>query len=248
MPQMNDQKARFQAAADKYVAKTQLEKDVIGIVVSGSFVHAELGPNSDIDIYVITDPSNSERERGNTWIHGVEIEYFKNPPQQIRAYFRNEKSPHTAHILANGLVVFQSSTEVEKLIQEAKIIMAQAAPELKSFQIELLKYGLDDLLKDYADCIALGENTAGVLIKQQIINHCIDSFCQVHRIYRDKNKRLIKQLAIIEPAFAQLTETVLLSNWDDREGVKAIADRAAAVLGGHRSKEWVLRSKLDLEG
>ncbi|MEM6346649.1 MAG: nucleotidyltransferase domain-containing protein [Bacteroidota bacterium] len=246
MPQMNDQKARFQAAADEYVAKTQLEKDVIGIVVSGSFVHAELGPNSDIDIYVITDPSNTERERGNIWIHGVEIEYFKNPPQQIRAYFRKEKSPHTAHILANGLVAFQSSTEVEKLIQEAKAIMAQKAPALKSFQIELLKYGLDDLLKDYADSYAIEDYFAAMQIKHQIINHCIDAFCQIHRIYRTKSKRLMAQLFEIDSTFGLMIVQLSLSDWEDKKGIEKVGTYTANLLGGPRTKEWVLRSKLDL--
>ncbi|MEL7530221.1 MAG: nucleotidyltransferase domain-containing protein [Bacteroidota bacterium] len=243
---MNDRRAQFQAAADEYVAKAQLETDVIGIVVSGSFAHGKLDPNSDIDIFVITDPSNTERERGNTWINGIEIEYFKNPPQQIRAYFRQEKSPHTAHILAKGQVVYERSTEVEKLIQEAKAIIDAPAPALKDFQKELLKYHLDDLIKDYADCNAVEDYFAAMLIKHQVVNHCIDTFCQLHQIYRTKNKRLMGQLFELDATFGLMIVQLGLSDWDDKDGLERVAAYTANLLGGARSKEWTLKSKLDL--
>ncbi|MFK7925864.1 MAG: nucleotidyltransferase domain-containing protein [Bacteroidia bacterium] len=243
---MNDQIARFQAAADEYVARTKTKADVLGIVVSGSFAHAQIDPHSDIDIFVITDPSSTERERGNTWINGVEIEYFKNPPQQVRSYFRKEKSPHTAHILANGKVVFSRSTEVEKLIKEAKAILATPLTVLKPFQIELLKYHLDDLLKDQADCIHNADRFAGELIKFQIINRCIDTFCQVKRVNRTKDKRLESQLAEIDAGFAHAIKRLTLAEWNDANALAEVAAKMEEILGGKRTDEWVLRSSLDI--
>lgn len=243
---MNDLKARFQAAADQYVAKTREEADVIGIVVSGSFVHSRLDPNSDIDIYVIMDPSNTERERGNTWINGVEIEYFKNPPQQIQAYFRKEKSPHTAHILANGQLVYKGSTVVETIIKEAKEVLANSRPALKEFQIELLKYHLDDLYKDLADCIYHQDPFASKLIKFEIINRCIEAFCQVHRIHATKRKRLIEQLDRVDPEFSNLLQDYTQADWDKNLALDALIAKMAKILGGKRNKEWRLRSSLDL--
>lgn len=243
---MNDQKVRFQTAADEYVASTKTEADVLGIIVSGSFAHGQIDPHSDIDIFVITDPSNTERERGNTWINGVEIEYFKNPPQQVRSYFRKEESPHTAHILAHGKLVFSRSTEVGKLIEEAKAILATPLAILKPFQVELLKYHLDDLLKDHADCIYNGDRFAAEMIKFQILNRCIDTFCQVKRMHRTKDKQLETQLAETDAIFASAIKRLTFAGWDDLAALLAVTTKIEAILGGKRTDEWGLRSKLDL--
>ena len=78
-------KQKFQEACNQFCALEQQKEEVIGIIVSGSFIHSTIDLYSDIDVYVILDPSCAYRERGNTWIKGVEIEYFQNPPEQIRA-------------------------------------------------------------------------------------------------------------------------------------------------------------------
>ncbi len=80
---------KFQKALDKFVEKTKGNKNVVGILVTGSFVHSVLHKNSDLDVFVITKDSVI-RERGNTWIDGVEVEYFMNPIKQIEYYFKEE--------------------------------------------------------------------------------------------------------------------------------------------------------------
>ena len=94
---------KYIAASKVYVEKEKLNEDVIGVIISGSMKYSTIDKNSDIDIHIILDPKCEYRERGNLWIKGIEIEYFKNPPAQIRSYFNKEKkSPHTAHMLAFG--------------------------------------------------------------------------------------------------------------------------------------------------
>ncbi|MEL6802575.1 MAG: hypothetical protein AAFO91_02180 [Bacteroidota bacterium] len=243
---MTKREKAFREAAHKYIKRMEGDPDVIGIILSGSLVHAEIAPNSDVDIYVITDPYCLERERGNTWIDGVEIEYFMNPPQQIRAYFVKEKSPHTAHILANGEVVFSRSDEVQKLIEEAKAVLAEAPPAPSAVQIELFKYHFDDLCKDYADCLLREDAFATTWLKSEIARHAMLVFCQVHRIHHDKVKRLEGQLRLIDPAFADMLKDFVLSDWQAEGPLKVLRQKMSLLLGGERKREWVLRSDLDL--
>lgn len=90
---------------------------------------------------------------------GIEIEYFQNLPEQIRAEMRQERQdahqnnnnpPITSHIMAHGEVRYQRSPFVAKLVKEAKVIWAQASSpaQLKPVQVELLKYNLNDIWKD----------------------------------------------------------------------------------------------------
>ena len=241
---MKNQLEQFKKASDIYIERTQQEADVIGIIVSGSFVHGTLDKNSDIDIYVVLDANCTYRERGNTWINGVEIEYFKNPPQQIRQYFKAEKSPHTADMIAKGNVVYSNHPVIDELRQEASSIINTPLKPIPKVVVELGKYMLDDMYKDLEDAQISQDQMAIALIQSQIINYSIDLFCKIHRIRRTKHKRLFTQLTDANLVFAQVVKQALSApNIDTLQHLRQAIEEE---LGGSRPKEWRLRSSLDL--
>jgi len=69
---------KHEVALKKFVDKQKKNPNVIGMVISGSFVHYKPDKNSDLDVFVVLKDSEY-REKGNTWINGVEVEYFINP-------------------------------------------------------------------------------------------------------------------------------------------------------------------------
>lgn len=242
----NHQLQRFQVAAERFVAQMSGQAEVIGIILSGSFVHDTMDPNSDLDVFLVLDPSCNYRERGNTWINGVEVEYFMNPPAQIRAYMRTEVSPHTAHMLARGVVAYQCAEVVEQLVSEAKEVLDRRPPELKAVPLELARYHLDDLLKDLEDSRHRQDQLAQTLLRNQLLDQGIDLFCKIHRIHRAKHKRLSAQLAAIDPGFPDLLRRVATDTGAAPGPTGELADYLAGLLGGKRGKEWKLRSGLDL--
>ncbi|MCB0628161.1 MAG: hypothetical protein R2824_04185 [Saprospiraceae bacterium] len=243
---MTPQQQQFLRAGEQYVAQTRQNKDVIGIIFTGSFIHGQLDANSDLDVFVILAPACNYRERGNTWINGVEVEYFMNPPQQIRGYMQQEKSPHTAHMLAHGRLVYCTTEVVVQLMQEAKTRLATPPPAMKQFEIELARYHLDDLFKDLEDALACDDQLAAGLLKTTLINTGIDLFCKRHRLYRDKHKRLYHQLAGVDPLFAQLLLQLIAHEQWHLEDILPLKKYITDLLGGERSREWKLRSALDL--
>jgi hypothetical protein len=240
------QQQQFLRAGEQFVAQTRQHEDVIGIILTGSFVHGQLDLRSDLDVFVILNPACNYRERGNTWIDGVEVEYFMNPPQQIRAYFHREKSPHTAHMLAHGKLAYCTSEVVVQLIEEARALMKEKPQPIQLFEIELAKYHIDDQFKDLEDCWAKADHFAGELLKTSIVNTAIDLFCKWHRLHRDKHKRLKAQLYPIDPIFPRLLETTLEAAYDHKETLLELKKYLTELLGGARSREWKLRSGLDL--
>ena len=235
---------KFQKASEEFIKKVEADKDIIGIVLTGSFIHGHLNSHSDLDIYLILHDSVNYRERGNTWVNDVEIEYFKNSPRQIRSYFKKEiTSPHTAHMLANGKVVLEKSSVVGEIVEEAKKILSLRPAPLKMFQLELLKYKFDDLFKDLADEMHDKNGVAFQLIKREITDEVIHLFCKIHQIRRQKNKRLTEQLAQIDPSFVEQLEKLFANKSDDLEELKRTIEK---LLGEWRPKEWKLRSDLDL--
>lgn len=244
---MEDLQKKYLEACKVFVDQEKIKDEVIGIIVAGSFIYSTLDKNSDIDIHVILDSECKYRERGNTWINGIEVEYFKNPPAQIRSYFEKEtKSPHTAHMLADGKIVYQNSEIIDDLIATAKSIMQQKPPELKPFEIELNRYFIDDIYKDLEDTIINQDVVAAKIIRHKIVDRCIEVFCKVYQIRREKDKRLRKQLEQLDPDFQKKTHLAIVEEWKETSAVQQLRNATENLLGGPRTKEWKLRSQLDL--
>ena len=243
-----NQKERYDQAVEKYLAQIVLDSTVIGIIVSGSYVHGEMGPHSDVDIYVITHPDTPERERGNTWIDGVEIEYFQNPPRQIRAYFQREKArPVTAHLLANGILRYDAHPEVKAILQEASIIVHAPPPQWSQVKMELTRYGLDDLRKDLLDCLEGEDWISGRLLAFQLIEACVEGYFASKQQWYEKKKRWRKRLIESDPVFAGLLETAIGTEVfrDQVQAVIRLTEHVEELIGGRRPREWRLRSSLD---
>lgn len=237
---------RYLSAAEVFVDQQKQNPDVIGLLIAGSAVYGRIDPNSDVDIYVILNADCQYRERGNTWIEGVEIEYFMNPVAQIRAYFRDEKSPHTADMLTHGKLMLNRSPEVTTLLQEARGLIEAGPKPLGEVGLAFGKYFIDDAWKDLQDVSARSDDFALSFIKHQFVNKAIDLFCDVHRLWRNKYKRLEPQLQAVDPEFVKLVKDAMAPASDPMPALEALKVKLESLLGGGRSKEWRMRSGLAL--
>ena len=82
------------------------------------------------------------------------IEYFVNPPKQIKKYFEEDYKdlrPHSMVQFLTGRIIFDKFDEIKKLKEEAKGWMNKEPNELKDFSLELMKYNLWDLLDNLSD-------------------------------------------------------------------------------------------------
>lgn len=246
---MNPRKEKFEHALQIYLNRVSPNPEIVGIIASGSFAHGQIDKHSDIDIYLILAPGITYRERGNTWVEGVEMEYFYNPPAQIRAYFKQEgDKPHTAHIFTHGRLVLHRDPIVDELIAEAKVIMGRNAQALKPVQMELAKYWLDDHRKDYWDCLDNGDELSARIIGGEIIEQCITYHFQLRQQFPTKKKRLLGFLQEDDPEFARILQKAIDGNCKnlDEKSLLILISHIETRLGGARGKEWVLRSELDL--
>lgn len=240
-------KEKFQKALDTYVDKTKRNKNVIAILITGSFIHSIPDKNSDLDVYVLMKEGKF-RERGNTWINGVEIEYFMNPIKQVEQYFIDETKkggPHTAHMFANSKILFKRGNEVDRLIKKANAIINKKRKSMDNTSKELAKYFLDDLEKDLEDTYLKRDPFSFNLVANDILNKTLDVFLQITRTYEEKHKRLYNYLNSKDKKFASLYKAALLENNTKKKYplliklIRYIENK----IDGKRSKEWKLRSK-----
>ena len=57
----------------EFIQDFTTDPNVVGIILTGSFVHKDPGPRSDLDIHIVLKKSNN-RKRGNIFINGHEME------------------------------------------------------------------------------------------------------------------------------------------------------------------------------
>ena len=236
---------KFQNALDEFVSRHNKNPNVIGIILSGSFIHSIPDKNSDLDISVILRESKT-RERGNTWINGIEIEYFMNPIEQVKEYFKTEvgdKAPTTAHMLANSVVLYEKGPYLRELIEEAKSIINRKRPKMSKFKIETEKYSLDDLEKDLEDTFLKKDKFAFQIVSNDILKRSLSVFFSHYRMAKEKSKRLHEQLEDIDKNFSSFFEKALFagSMAGKYKALLKLIRYDEKLLGGKRPKEWKLR-------
>lgn len=237
---------KFKEALEEFINKYKKDKNVIGIFLTGSFVHSKPDKNSDLDVFILLKKSNF-RERGNTWINDVEIEYFINPVKQVEQYFKEEGdgAPHTAHMFVNSKILYSKGSELSNLINKAKKIMNKKREPINEANKENAKYSIDDLEKDLEDVYLKKDNFSFNQIAINILNESLKTFLKLKRLNIEKPKRLQPYLESKDKEFAKLYAAVLIEKDIDKRYVETInlIRYLEKLLGGKRPKEWKLRGK-----
>ncbi len=141
-------------ALEKFLDEWRKKGFVEAALLTGSHAIGMETKYSDVDVYIILSEDVEWRERGNKIIDGVLIEYFANPPRQIKHYFKKEHaegSRCTARIVAIGKVLFDKSGITEKLKKEALKYMKKPFERPDGVWVEIAKYGLWDMLDSVKD-------------------------------------------------------------------------------------------------
>ncbi len=235
---------KYQQALDLFCKKYRNDKNVVGIFLTGSFVHSKPDKNSDLDVYILLEKSKF-RERGNTWIDGIEIEYFINPIKQVEYYLKNEKKKETAHMFSNSVILYEKGNHLRNLIKKAKKILSTPQKAMLSFQIENAKYQIDDLEKDLEDVYKKEDWFAFEIISNNILEEVLDTFLKIKMVRKEKPKRLLHYLESLDSKFAKIYSAALLEKDYNKKynATITLVRYVESMLGGKRSREWKLRGK-----
>ncbi len=244
-------KERFSAALAAFAELHSRNPRVVGILAAGSSLTGVPDKNSDIDVHVVLDRSPM-RERGTTWLHGVEVEYFINPVKQIREYFSQEAAGGglaTARMFSTGKIVYQregaAGRQMDRLVEEARRIMRRRGPKPDAHDVEMMRYTLDDLRKDLEDVYLRRDAFAFSLLAGELADAAVAAFYRMRRKPAEKTKRLREHLRRLDPEFERLlSEALLEKSLDLRfQALMRLAGYAERLLGGPRPKEWSLRTR-----
>jgi len=207
----------------------------IGIVVSGSIVRGEAGPTSDLDIVVVH--GEPWRQRVQRRFAGVPAELFVNPPERIRGYFVGEHArgrPHTAHMLATGVVLGDAAPILVDLIEEARASLAKPI-ELTPAQLESKRHGPVCTLDDARDMLAIDPALAYLMFATAVQDIAAFAFWQRAR-FQPRRKDLMRALQTIDPIAADHVRAFANARGDD--AARIAIDLANHVLGVDTFFEW----------
>lgn len=125
--------------------------DVVGVLACGSHVTGHPNKHSDLDVHLVLKDNVGYRERGNTIIEGLLIEYFANTKQQILSYFNNDYnsvSLMSQTQFATGLIIKDELGIVEQLKQHAICQIDKNFENLDTTPNSLELYSIWDSLDD----------------------------------------------------------------------------------------------------
>lgn len=149
----------WEIALNKFLDDWRDMDEVVGALVCGSFVTGNPTAHSDIDVVIVLREGNEWRERGNRIVDGLLIEYFANPPAQIRQYFKGDYADDRrveAVLFTTGRVMFDRDGTVESLKSEAVEWMGREFQPLPDTWPELNRYTLWDNLDNHQDAFEQG--------------------------------------------------------------------------------------------
>jgi hypothetical protein len=149
----------WEAAVEKFLIPWRRREVVIGALIAGSYVTGKPNPRSDLDLYIVTKPGTKWRERGNKVIDGFLIEYFANPPEQIRKYFADNFAQSSAMSLTpytTGRILFDKDGVLAQLRRDAQRWLDKPRRRLRRADRSIEAYRLWDGLDNLQDAFERG--------------------------------------------------------------------------------------------
>nr|WP_026678243.1 nucleotidyltransferase domain-containing protein [Fictibacillus gelatini] len=185
----------------KFINEWRNRSDVTAALVCGSYVTGNPSKQSDLDVHIILSDDVDWRERGNKIIDGLLIEYFANPPRQIRNYFQDDYTNRRTMSMVqfiSGKVVFDKSDVVKQLKIEAQEWMDKQYGTLNRSALEVIKYGIWDNWDNLKDCYDQ-QRADFHFVYYNSLAHLFDQYCSYLGLERIPHHQIYSYLT--DPMF-----------------------------------------------
>jgi hypothetical protein len=204
----------------------------VAIIATGTIVRGTAQASSDLDVYLIHVAPF--RRRIQRFFRGVPAEIFINPPHAVRSYFREEHSdgrPLTAHMLATGVVIWQSDHTVDELRTEAVEWLGRRS-DFSADDLLRARYGAASRLEDGVDMLGLDSPSASMLLTLAVVN-MLEIECRKRSGRIPRGKDLLTTIAELDPELGALAKAFFTSGSDDERQhcAQSIADRTIEARG-----------------
>ena len=201
---------RYDAALQAAVDYIFSNFEPFAVIVSGSIIRGNPDQSSDLDILVLHE--HSWRRRIQKLFAGVPAEIFINSSAWMEGYLDQEAAegrPINAHMLTTGVVIFSSSSETSRILEQARASLEKGA-DFSEASLEQQRYAAACLFEDALD-IADRDNTTAALILGRAVEATVRYwFASKHR-FSVRSKEQISVIRVEAPETADLIDQTLLA-------------------------------------
>ncbi|TKC16749.1 nucleotidyltransferase domain-containing protein [Robertmurraya kyonggiensis] len=251
----------WKVALEEFLKDWKDRDDVVGALVCGSYVTGNPSKRSDIDVHLILSEDADWRERGNQVVQGFLIEYFVNPPRQIREYFEDDfYSRRTMSMVQfmTGQTLFDKTGIIQELKDEAQEWINKEYGELNTTLLEMKKYAIWDALDNLKDCFEQERldfqfvyyNSLAKLFSEysQFLGLEAISFYQINSYLTDPTylkKYLKKEFPDAEFKVGYVKALAEIDKQNMMKAYGVLVEHVLAKMGGFQIDGWKLRSSVD---
>jgi hypothetical protein len=251
----------WEIALTEFLKDWKVRNEVVGAMVFGSYITGSPSKRSDIDVHIILSDDVDWRERGNKISNGYLIEYFANPPKQIRGYFQEDLHDHNTMSMVQfitGKTLFDNNGVIHELKVEAADLINNRQDGLDEAEVELKKYAIWDDMDNLKDCFEQQRADFNFTYHNSLFR-LVTAYCtflklenvpyyQIHS-YLSKSAYLDKYLKQSFPD-EQFKQTFLNAIQEvDRnkmmERYEQLSQHVLNQMGGFEIDGWKLRSPID---
>ncbi len=252
----------WESALAKFLEQWKGRKDVEGALVAGSYAWGCPTKYSDIDVHIVLSDKVNWRKRGNAVVDGFLIEYFANPPRQLKQYMKEDYASGKktdAAMFSRGRILFDKRGEIKKLRQFAKRELKKKFVMLRGAELEIAKYmlwdGLDNL-NDLQDQKSPGFNLLYNLLLEKVISTYakylgveVASPAKLYNFFTsEKFRKAYGMAAFPDKKFVKLVSVCFKQH--GRRSFKAIEKLiwySLCEMGNFKVDGWKIRTPLKLE-
>ncbi len=202
--------------------KDFIKKSVICYFVSGSYYNNNLKPDSDIDIFVVTEPS-IKREKGVYMVGDVKISYFMNPINKTYDLLISEKwqlkRPTSEMIFFSHS--FLDKKMAKKLKNLAKISLKSNLKKMLDSEAKYYGWKLYDKFSSYCREMKSDKIKASFL-EIDLFDFSINLFLLYNREYRPHTKYLMEKIMQVDKKFGKMLFNYLADEGNSFEIIDGI--------------------------
>lgn len=248
---------------DVFVNDFEYMNDLIGILVCGSYITGNPTNHSDLDVHMVLDNCVNYRERGNSVIGGLLIEYFANPPRQIIKYFDDDmkdKSLMSQTQFATGEIILDKNGDVRLLKEKALGMIEEFYADCNKIEpmSESTKYFMWDMLDDLQDAYENNRIDFDFLY-YNLLNKVISNYMVcIHKPYNFKtilgniNDNIVRKKYLLrELPDKQISDLIsncitIVNKSDKMKLFEKLVNSILHTYGDFNISEYKLKSDLDL--
>lgn len=185
----------LESVIKKYVEKMKKDYNVVGAMLTGSYITGKMKPNSDIDIFFIWDRENKSM-RGREFYNNIEFEYFVSP--EWKYYDRLKSDLISQQIYSSGKIIFDSNDTFKNIQQKAIEYSRNYNPELSASEKVDYSFYVETIMKDGIDMLVDGELEGFYFLSGMHIPKFCNIIAKIKKKYPIYEKHAIEQLNLLD--------------------------------------------------